>query len=662
MKNLLIILLTPVLLAAQPFTWEQEYDVIPVIVDGDTLAAPWMGGYQDVCPCFGDLDADGDFDLLIGWSNGTFDFWLNEGTEFDEKFTLFEKAVQEIDLNFDLKIELVDMDLDDDLDLFADRGNAPMIILENVGDVSDPYFEIAYDTLFNTTGQTIDGTDFDLVDIDADGDEDLFTGSWYSSGINFYENIGDSLQFSFELITQNFAGINSGSWSSPEFCDIDADGDFDLFIGTSGGWIYFYRNDGTPQQYDYSLVTYQWMGIDVGEKAVPEFCDIDADGDFDLFIGKDNFNSLTIPGALHFWRNEGTPQESQMVQESQMYLTLDFEHNSEPGVFDVNFDNKGDLFVHANYISWLKDIGTVEEPVFELQSYNTTGSGNPSGTIGFGDLNGDTHEDLALTLGWSGIVQFWLSNGDTLNPEFSLFSSLDIGGLIGGPELADMDGDGDNDLIISGASLQFDPYIYYYENQGNSEHPEFVLLTPNYQGWAGSFTVLSVVDFDADEDFDVIAEIDSSDVIIYLENIGTPQNATFAEPYVDFIVPDSLDYNVCDFCDVDNDGDMDAFFGSILGGIRFFRNTTGDTSAVQPRLSLDPLHGIQFSIGPNPANPITWISYNLPYPQKAEIAVYNLLGQKVATLASGLQMPGQKTLIWDAAKYASGQYFVRMET
>ncbi|MBU0517346.1 T9SS type A sorting domain-containing protein [bacterium] len=65
--------------------------------------------------------------------------------------------------------------------------------------------------------------------------------------------------------------------------------------------------------------------------------------------------------------------------------------------------------------------------------------------------------------------------------------------------------------------------------------------------------------------------------------------------------------------------------------------------------------------GPNPANPINWISYNLPYPQKAEIAVYNLLGQKVATLASGLQMPGQKTLIWDAANYSSGQYFIRME-
>ncbi|MBU1882324.1 MAG: T9SS type A sorting domain-containing protein [bacterium] len=64
---------------------------------------------------------------------------------------------------------------------------------------------------------------------------------------------------------------------------------------------------------------------------------------------------------------------------------------------------------------------------------------------------------------------------------------------------------------------------------------------------------------------------------------------------------------------------------------------------------------------PNPANPITWISYNLPYPQKAEIAVYNLLGQKVATLASCLQMPGQKTLIWNAGKYASGQYFIRME-
>ncbi|MBU1651149.1 T9SS type A sorting domain-containing protein, partial [bacterium] len=87
----------------------------------------------------------------------------------------------------------------------------------------------------------------------------------------------------------------------------------------------------------------------------------------------------------------------------------------------------------------------------------------------------------------------------------------------------------------------------------------------------------------------------------------------------------------------------------------------GDTSAVQPRLSLDPLHGIEFSIGPNPANPITWISYNLPYPQKAGIAVYNLLGQKVATLASGLQMPGSHRIPWIADDVASGVYWVRME-
>ncbi|MFH1735919.1 MAG: T9SS type A sorting domain-containing protein [bacterium] len=79
------------------------------------------------------------------------------------------------------------------------------------------------------------------------------------------------------------------------------------------------------------------------------------------------------------------------------------------------------------------------------------------------------------------------------------------------------------------------------------------------------------------------------------------------------------------------------------------------------RLSLDPAHGIHFTLGPNPANPITWISYNLPYPQKAEIAVYNLLGQKVATLASGLQMPGSHRIPWVADDVASGVYWVRME-
>jgi len=71
---------------------------------------------------------------------------------------------------------------------------------------------------------------------------------------------------------------------------------------------------------------------------------------------------------------------------------------------------------------------------------------------------------------------------------------------------------------------------------------------------------------------------------------------------------------------------------------------------------------IKLQIYPNPANPTTWISFTLSAPQEATLAVYNMLGVKVTTLAGGLQEPGVHTYYWDASSQASGVYVVRLET
>ncbi len=63
---------------------------------------------------------------------------------------------------------------------------------------------------------------------------------------------------------------------------------------------------------------------------------------------------------------------------------------------------------------------------------------------------------------------------------------------------------------------------------------------------------------------------------------------------------------------------------------------------------------------PNPFNPTTTIAYELPRSGRVEVSIYNILGQKVATLVKGNQKAGRYKLQVDASRWASGVYFFRV--
>ena len=99
-----------------------------------------------------------------------------------------------------------------------------------------------------------------------------------------------------------FNGVTAGTQTSPTFADIDNDGDLDAFIGNLNGQILFFRNDGTPSVPNYTQftdTTNPFFGIDLDGKFTPEFGDIDKDGDLDAIIGNKS-------GELYFFRNDGT--------------------------------------------------------------------------------------------------------------------------------------------------------------------------------------------------------------------------------------------------------------------------------------------------------------------------------------------------------------------
>jgi N-acetylneuraminic acid mutarotase len=64
---------------------------------------------------------------------------------------------------------------------------------------------------------------------------------------------------------------------------------------------------------------------------------------------------------------------------------------------------------------------------------------------------------------------------------------------------------------------------------------------------------------------------------------------------------------------------------------------------------------------PNPFNPRTIINYELPTTSYVELTIYNMLGQKVATLVNERQQAGNHQVEWDAGQLSSGVYYYRIE-
>jgi hypothetical protein len=64
---------------------------------------------------------------------------------------------------------------------------------------------------------------------------------------------------------------------------------------------------------------------------------------------------------------------------------------------------------------------------------------------------------------------------------------------------------------------------------------------------------------------------------------------------------------------------------------------------------------------PNPFNPVTTIRYEIPKFGKVTLKIYDILGREVMTLFNGIQKAGKYEVEWQAANFASGIYFYRLQ-
>jgi hypothetical protein len=271
---------------------------------GDPIST---SGYN--APTFGDVDGDGDLDAVVGILGGAYNpittaaenLYLLEQSE-DGWRLVTRQLIQQIDVGAESVPAVGDLDADGDLDLLlankidpADNRTAVIYRLENVGGVDRPEFREA-GPLPEVTG------DFHyaptLADLDADGDLDLLVGTW-NKGMFLYENVGTPRSPRFVRIEEPLVDLSRGSHASPALADLDGDGDLDLVAGESSGEINVWENVGTAAAPSFSLVTDTLMSIDVGRRSAPALADLNGDGRADLIVGSES-------GETRVWWGTGS--------------------------------------------------------------------------------------------------------------------------------------------------------------------------------------------------------------------------------------------------------------------------------------------------------------------------------------------------------------------
>jgi uncharacterized protein YuzB (UPF0349 family) len=228
-----------------------------------------------------------------------------------------------------------------------------------------------------------------FADLDNDGDYDLLISERF--GVSFgYENMGNATS-PIWTAKPDWGVPCVGMGAKPAFADLDNDGDYDLMIGEGpSGISYAYENTGNSTSPIWTEKT-GWNVPSVGRGAKPAFADLDNDGDYDLLVGEGPF------GRTFGYENTGNASSPIWTAKPSWNLSS-VGMGASPALADLDDDGDYDLLIGERYgISFAyENTGSASSPIWTAKpDWNASYVGNAAGPA-LADLDGDGDYDLLI--------------------------------------------------------------------------------------------------------------------------------------------------------------------------------------------------------------------------------------------------------------------------
>lgn len=735
-KSLLIVSTIFSVAGYAQFGFERS-DLIDVIESGETQDFPWAGG-MDFCQFSSiDLDFDGVEDLFV--FDRTCDkvmTFLQKGGVGESKYEYAPEYEKDFPADLHHWALLVDYNCDGKKDIFTYFIGSGRVFMNTGDGVSENDFVlieplVKENVMDGEAPLYLSPADIPaIVDIDGDDDLDILAFGVPGTTVYYFKNLSQELygvcdsivyerksecwgrfkeDISSNVVTlwdtlvspcrdidfddpegpSRHSGVRQDrhAGSTVLALDMDNSGVMDLVLGDiSYNSLTMLMNSGEEVNSNSGMESQDnafpstSVSVDLPIFPAAYHLDINNDGIRDMVVSPNSKVGSENVKSVWSYVNEGADLEPDFIYNDNEFLQsemIEVGTSSLPVFFDHNGDGLKDLLVSSfgryntdtenliSKIAYYENVGTADAPVFEFvtddyQDISTMGIGETLTLYpAFADLDGDGDEDMILGE-YLGYCYYMENTGGAGNPAifntFILLLNSEGAPVHDGtycyPHLVDIDRDGDADLVIGRRSGK----LQFLENTGIGTY-NFEEVTDDFGGvnvsgdeFIEGFAVPQFIDVDGEYHLLVGSK---RGYVYYYDDIDDNLDASFH--LVDSIVDDINigTYSAPAVANLNGNNRLELVLGNRRGGVALYQSAPTSNINLTEYANED-----EIAIYPNPASSNVIVSLgaiSASELKQTKIVVSSIAGKTMTNLR-----PQSNQFSIDLEQFAKGVYLIHI--